>query len=323
MTEAVAVAAGVNASLSATQILADAAGTWGGLLPREMQVAKFRTLADKNSVLGFSSNLKREKYAITPIIQALHQSDDRGAVSIALVPPALGKTTAVHFFLKSNKTAVRGIALCPRGRGLPYVTQMLKLLGLNSSRPPDGWLSCLIDALKVVEEGNDVRRTYLFLDEFVNEITDRVDSSLVEELKSQVRNTNIRVILLTPSEDYANFLLSRNNLEGILPLKGTYPVDEYPSGRWKSMVWPEATIRIAARNEPCLAKYSTEQIDGEIDRFIATLETSQAEELSYLKVLTALRSSLDPVNTLRQLDVTASASVDSEDEPFCNACVAS
>ena len=70
----------------------------------------------------------------------------------------------------------------------------MKLLGLNATSPPDGWLSCLIDALKE-EEGPNVRRTYFFLDEFVNETADRVDSSLVEELKSLVRNTNIRIIL--------------------------------------------------------------------------------------------------------------------------------
>ena len=87
------------------------------------------------------------------------------------------------------------------------------------------------------------------------------------------------------------------------------------------MSWPVATMRVAARNERCLASYTTEQINGDIDRFIATLEPSQVQELTYVRVLSTLQSSLDPINTLRQLDVAVSASVDGLDES-CN-CVVS
>jgi hypothetical protein len=48
------------------------------------------------------------------------------------------------------------------------------------------------------------------------------------------------VIVLTPSEEYANYLLSMNQLQGIVPLAGTYSLDQFPKydqvprGKWKS-----------------------------------------------------------------------------------------
>ena len=70
-------------------------------------------------------------------------------------------------------------------------------------------------------------------------------------------------------------------------------MDQNPSGRRQSKVLPLATIRIAAHNEPCLANYATKQIDEEICRLVATLETRQVEELTYLKVLSTLQITLE------------------------------
>ena len=328
MAEPAAIAVGVNAGLSAMKTLADATGSWRGWIPRQIQVARSKHLVDnKNSVLGFSPNLQKDKYAITPLIQALYRSDDRGSVSVAMIPPGLGTTTAVHFFLKGNKTAVREIALCrrERGTGASLYNNTNAQVARFAFNQPTRWFAVLPHGCPQGSgEWQQHTKDLCFLDEFVNETTDRVDSSLVEELKSLVRNTNIRIILLTPSQLYTDFLLSRNNLQGIVPLAGTYPIDQYPSGRWQSMVWPVATIRVAARNEHCLASYdSTEHIDGEIDRFMATLEPGQVQELTYLRVLSTLQSALDPINTLKQLDVAESASVHGGADVSCNACFVS
>jgi hypothetical protein len=169
-------------------------------------------------------------------MQAMRACSDLGAVSVAMVSPALGKTTAAKVFLRRNKDAVRGIAFCRdgrKGKGMSYVSEMLRLLGMSTTNPPRGWLSCLVDALQFPSPGDD-RRSYLILDEFGSEPGDQVDNILVEELKSLLRNTEIRAILLTPSEPYANYLLTRNNLQGIVPLSGTFPVGTYLGTPWGS-----------------------------------------------------------------------------------------
>jgi hypothetical protein len=238
-----------------------------------------------NTVLGFSPNLNREKYAATPIIEAMQACNDLGAVSVAMVPPALGKTTAAKLFLRRNKDAVRGIAFCRRRKGMPYVSEMLRLLGLSTTNPPSGWLSCLVDALRFPSQG-DNRRSYLILDEFVNEPEDLGDTDLVEELKSLLRNTEI-LILLTPSEPYANYLWTRNNLQGIVPLSGTFPVGTYPSGQWQSMYWSVNTIKIAGRQDPCFKKISSDQIDRAVDDYMARLSGPEPRKVTYLKVKAA------------------------------------
>lgn len=316
MPEPVSYAAGVNAALSATKIIAKSTGEWRGWIPRQMQVAQFRRLVENNTVLGFSPSLKRKKYAITPVIQAMHNCDGEGAVSVAMVPPAQGKTTASMYFLRRNKSYVRGIAFCRARKGIPYVVEMLELLGLDTSKPPHGWLSCLIDALRFPSPG-DTRRSYLILDEFVNETTDRVDSSLVETFKTYLRNTGIRVILLTPSEDYANLLLTLNDLEGIIPLYGTYPLDEYPNGQWQSMRWSVDTLKIAARQWHDFVEFTADRIDKEIDDYVASLSDDEAKKLSFLKG--AINKKLVQKHPLQELDVAVSTSVDAED-PVCSNC---
>ena len=86
-------------------------------------------------------------------------------------------------------------------------------------------------------------------------------------------------------------------------------------------------MKIAARNERCLASYSTEQIDREIDRIVETLQDTNSQIqgwcLTYLNVRSALRKALDPIKTLGQLDIAVSASVDDGEDAFCIGCVVS
>ena len=319
MSDAIGVAAGINASLSA-KIVSEATAAWGGIVPRSWQVQKFKSLVDSNAVLGFSDNLKRSRYVSTPVLQAIESCDYDGAVSIAYVPPGLGKTTAAYFFLRRHKDSVRGIAICREDRGVPYVTEMLPLLGLSSSSPPSGWLRCLIDALQTKDTG-DTRFTYLILDEFVNEVSDRVDSSLVVRIKSVIRNTDIRVIVLTPSKSYADFLLTRNNLVGIIPLKGTYPVPEFPNGEWQNMIWPVGTLKIAAKHDLSLAAVS-DQVEHQIDIFLSSLTATQGQApLTYVKVVQELKEALIDRRTVTPLDDTIAASLAEDENQGCNACV--
>jgi hypothetical protein len=77
-----------------------------------MQVAEFKRMIDNNTVLGFQKNLQRPKYAMTPIIEAMGTEKDFGAVSVAMVPPSRGKTTAAYYFLRT-KSRYEGFPFAP------------------------------------------------------------------------------------------------------------------------------------------------------------------------------------------------------------------
>jgi hypothetical protein len=231
---------GANAGLSAVKILLEATADWKSKVkPRSMQVAEFKIMIDNNTVLGFKENLRLPKYATTPIIEAMGTEQNFGAVSVAVVPPSRGKTTAAYYFLRQNRKQIRGISICRLDRSTPYVMSMLALLGLDLVNPPSGWLTCLVDALT---SGGDGRRSVLILDEYVSTERDDADASLIHTLKLLLTNTSARVIVLTPSEEYANYLLTLNLLQGIVPLAGTYLLEKYPNGKWKSMHWSIPTV---------------------------------------------------------------------------------
>jgi hypothetical protein len=149
--------------------------------------------------------------------------EDFGAVSVAMVPPSRGKITAAYYFLRKNKEQIRGISICRPDRSTPYVISMLKLLGLNHVNPPHGWLTCLVDAL-AENSGGDGRRSVLILDEYVSTEQDDADAMFIHTLKLLLTNTSVRVIVLTPSEEYANYLLTQNPFcrESSLWLEPTY-----------------------------------------------------------------------------------------------------
>ena len=84
--------------LAAVNIVRESVRKWTGLLPRSLQIAWFRRLADNNAVLG--STQQRTKFTATPIISAMQsQKATIGAVNVAVVPNGLGKTTAAGTFL--------------------------------------------------------------------------------------------------------------------------------------------------------------------------------------------------------------------------------
>ena len=114
-------------------------------------------------------------------------------------------------------------------------------------------------------------------DEFVT-----ADASLIVTLKSQVRNTKVSVIVLTNTKEYADFLLSKNQLQGILPVTNTYPDfrDLYPNGQWISMRWSVNTCKMAARHQPCLAQCSTDQINDTIDEYVRGLTQENFDQMA-------------------------------------------
>lgn len=309
-------ATAIHASLASTKILAEATGEWKGQKPRAWQVNQFRKLINSNAVLGYNALLRRSRYATTPIITAMGNCDDFGAVSVVHVGPSMGKTTAANFFLRMNKRQLRGLAICRTNVGIPYTSSMLDLLGLDPVNPPHGWLSCLVDALN--EDSGDHRQSVMVLDEFVcSEDLFEVESSLIMSLKALLRGSRTRVIVLTPSKDYASFLLAKNNLQGIVPLSGTYPLDQYPNGEWESMHWSIATMKVAARQLPSLSDRTTVEVDAAIDQHYQGLSDQEQKSLTLVKLEKVLVAALNPpTQTLDQtnLDVTVSCELDEYDQ---------
>lgn len=310
-------ATAIHASLASTKILVEAAGEWKGRKPRAWQVNEFRKLVNNNAVLGFNALLRRPRYATTPIITAMGNCDDFGAVSVVHVGPSMGKTTAANYFLRMNKRQLRGIAICRTNVGIPYTSSMLELLGLDPVNPPPGWLSCLVDALN--EDSDDQhRQSVMVLDEFVcSEDQFEVESSLIMSLKALLRGSRTRVIVLTPSKEYASFLISKNELQGIVPLTGTYPLDQYPNGEWVSMHWSISTMKVAARQLPYLLDRAPVEIDTAIDHHYQGLSEQEQRPLTLVKLEKVLVAALKPpTQTLDQknIDVTVSNELDEYDQ---------
>ena len=74
------------------------------------------------------------------------------------------------------------------------------------------------------------------------------------------------------------------------------------------MVWPAITIRIAARHWPNLSSVAADQIEKEVDEYLASHHEMQ--DVSFFKLIQAVEEKLVPKVSLQPLDVNASASVD-------------
>ena len=164
----------------------------------------------------------------------------------------------------------------------------------------------------------------LILDEFVSTGKNDADSALLMKIKATIRNsTNIRVIVLTPSKEYANYLLTLNQLQGIVPLQGTYPIDQFPEGEWRSMHWSPPTMKVAARQLPELSSQNVKSINAEIDRYYDGLTAEAINSVTLLKVAEVLRLRLlTPEPTLDQLNVrtNVSSDVDEYEGSGCTQC---
>lgn len=90
---------------------------------------------------------------------------------------------------------------------------MLKCLDSDAGDPPDGWMACLLEALKGLDE-----RPVLILDDFMcNGMTEHEKTFLLS-LKSLLCSSMVSDIVLTSNEDATGMMLTWNGSEGIIPM---------------------------------------------------------------------------------------------------------
>lgn len=240
---------------------------------------------------------------------------------VAMVPSGLGKTTAAKQFLHQFKQHTQGIAICSQvlSTTKPYVHLMLSALGLNPINPPKGWLKCLINCLQNAANDSPGRQPYLVLDDFGRT---REDAELIMALKSQARNSNAIIIVLTRTKEDADFLLSQIDLVSIIPLSNTYPNyrNLFPNGEWASMRWDILTYKMSARYQPRFVKeFTRDQIENAIDQYIGSLSPQQIDKLDPPSMWRALEAILSPTPSF---DATATLSREGlESGAGCTQCV--
>jgi len=100
---------------------------------------------------------------------------------------------------------------------------------LSIENGPKGWLSCLIDTLS----DNAVSWALLILDEFVNNVSDCANSTLLETIKMLVWNTRIHVIFMIPSEPYTNFYWVWTTYKGLFCFLEHTPYETTPRANGK------------------------------------------------------------------------------------------
>lgn len=314
-----------NAALLASKIISESIQDWNAVLtPEFITRTAFDRMIQNNTVINFHDHLRLARYAPTPILNAMCNCQGKGQVFVAMVPSGLGKTTAAKQFLHQFKEHRQGIAICVQSAATntPYVRLMLTALRMSSTNPPTGWLKCLINCLHAAghaNAGNSYRKPFLILDDFggTNE-----DAELIMALKSQVRNTNATVIVLTRAKETADYLLSQNNLQGIVPLTDTYPNfrELYPRGEWVSMSWDADTYKMSARHQPFLAQFSKSEINDAIDDFIRGLAQEKLDQLTPLLLWDELKYRLHR-EALCTTKPNAASSGGSQGNVDCTQCV--
>lgn len=121
---------------------------------RNRLVKRLAQLAKNRSTLGFNiADLDRDSYADSTILARMNRSTFAGGdVRVAHVPNGLGKTSACRAFFRAGRNPP-GIAFCVNQENAPsYAASMLKYLNLDVDDPPEGWMVCLLEALKGLDE---------------------------------------------------------------------------------------------------------------------------------------------------------------------------
>ncbi|KAL3921896.1 MAG: hypothetical protein SGARI_006573 [Bacillariaceae sp.] len=165
--------------------------------------------------------------------------------------------------LQKHWNKFRGIAICGGNYqdGQPYIVHMLKLLDLDEQKPPDGWMHCLVEALKRPSE--DKRQPLLILDEV----------NFPPAMKNRVKNTGIHVVVLTPDQNCANHLSGLNKLVAIRPMLHVHSSPrDFPDGHWLSMRSSIPMLRTACMNNPALLNVATnkDKIASKFDLLLRT-----------------------------------------------------
>lgn len=186
--------------------------------------AKIEEAVTSFRVLGGNEALRRNPaslYAQSPLMQHIKSfCYTPGVIYVAYVPHNKGKTTAC-FACMDKPYVRRGIAFSPEiDNTKPYFDSIVDLLGFDPDNSPTGFMKLLRQSLEKEDEGDrkDIERNLIILDNFMPSGFNKVDVAFIHNLKAQVRETGVTVLVLTSHKEAASTLLSENSLGTIVPL---------------------------------------------------------------------------------------------------------
>ena len=201
-----------------TAFAADALGKWTGTLigtfKIQSAVGNLKVLGERK-VLGGSRDLKRESYALSPILHSITHDcmRVRGTVFVVYGSAGMGKTSACHAVM--GRYARKGVAILPGEIGGNYKNTFLHRVGFNANNPPKGWLQKFFDELQTPMEKDPA---VLMLDDFMNVDPDDVsDRFFLMNVKHVIRGKNVVVFALTSNERSANKMITWNGMVSIIP----------------------------------------------------------------------------------------------------------
>jgi hypothetical protein len=309
---------------------------WNGT-PEERKMIEDKV--KQRPVLGSNDIMKRTAYAASPILKHIKKSGHRHCVNVAYVPHLMGKTTACHAIMKKyvKEGTNRGLCFCPNDTSRPYLEHMVTLLGFtftDTKKPPFGLVAGLLEALDCSGDG---LASFLILDDFMPDGPTNIDIDLLVAIKTSLRSRNIIVVVLTASKDSANYMLTMNSLETILPPVGEVAMKgiraEFELGNhfrrdpsfhlnWEShlsMEWDAKEMRKALLVDRLYEKKSAQEkkvLGLKIDALLQKYTDEERKEVTPEVLLQALDESyrmIQPIETL----TSSLAGTSSQNSPLC------
>jgi hypothetical protein len=167
--------------------------------------------------------------------------------------------------------------------------------------------------------------SFLILDDFMPYGPTNIDIDLLLSIKTRIRSMNIIVVVLTASKDSADYMLTMNNLETIIPPVGNAAMEiicaEFKGGNhfrcdpsfhvnWEthlSMEWDAEEMRKAILVDPFYKEKSAQeqQVLGlKIDTLLQQYTDEERKKVTPTVLLQALGESnhmIQPIQTLKVL----------------------
>jgi len=161
-------------------------------------------------------------------------------------PASTGKSAAARFFMKSVLPALphppHGLMIGGLAPNDNYVSYMASLLGATDSK---GWAQALIQALVPDPKDSQRRKSILILDEFNSPGPGDINLSFARTLYKAFADSNIYLVFLSQSEEFADRLSDLNNRSKItaLPTAVENPDAELQTKfQWKRMEWSRGLL---------------------------------------------------------------------------------